>query len=56
MLDTPELAPAAAASSSSGHVSLSRAYSPLRHGNFAAMIPGDSAVVGGCTRFNPVDP
>ena len=27
-----------------GAVTLSRAYSPLRHGNFAAMIPGDSAV------------
>ena len=25
-------------------LSLSRAYSPLRHGRFAAMIPGDSAV------------
>jgi YggT family protein len=25
-------------------ISLSRAYSPLRHGRFAAMIPGDSAV------------
>jgi len=26
------------------NLSLSRAYSPLRHGRFAAMIPGDSAV------------
>ena len=38
------LVPAAAAGGAPATFSVSRAHSPLRHGNFAAMIPGDSAV------------
>mmetsp|Transcript_17008 Transcript_17008/g.27287 ORF Transcript_17008/g.27287 Transcript_17008/m.27287 type:complete len:231 (-) Transcript_17008:136-828(-) len=44
LIDADVAAAVLSPAASTSPVSLSRAYSPLRHGNFAAMIPGDSAV------------